>query len=86
MSWGLLRALGASRGLQGGPGEALEGPRRRLGAILEPSWARLGAVLRARRPSLGRLGAILEPSEAILALQMDATCSIPSCMSFFDRF
>ena len=51
-----LGRLGASR-------EALErhqeAPRRRLEAVLGPSWG-------ARRPPLGRLGAILELSEAIL--------------------
>ena len=58
-SWGLLRALGASRGLQ-------RGSRRPPGGVLGRSWGRLGAVLRARRPSLGRLGVILEKFEAIL--------------------
>ena len=53
---GRLGRLGASREAPERPQEA---PRRRLGAVLGPSWG-------GRRPSLGRLGAILELSEAII--------------------
>ena len=83
---GLLGGLRSSWA-QLGPSGGCRGPSwRRLGAVLEALWVRLG------RPG-GRLWGVLGSSwrhprlsEGVLALRMEAERSIPSCMSFADRF
>ena len=79
---GFLAALGAA----GRNWDHPEGVAVRLGGVLEALWVRLG------RPG-GRLWGVLGSSwrhprlsEGVLALRMEAERSIPSCMSFADRF
>ena len=83
---GLLGGLRSSWA-QLGPSGGCRGPSwRRLGAVLEALWVRLG------RPG-GRLWGVLGSSwrhprlsEGVLALRMDSERNIPTCMSFADRF
>ena len=85
----LGRFLGGLRSswAQLGPSGGCRGPSwRRLGAVLEALWVRLG------RPG-GRLWGVLGSSwrhprlsEGVFALRMEAERNIPSCMSFADRF
>ena len=79
---GFLAALGAA----GRSWDHPQGVVVRLGGVLEALWVRLG------RPG-GRLWGVLGSSwrhprlsEGVLALRMEAERSIPSCMSFADRF
>ena len=83
---GLLGGLRSSWA-QLGPSAGCRGPSwRRLGAVLEALWVRLGRPGGRLWGVLGSSWRHLRLSEGVLALRMEAERSIPSCMSFADRF